>query len=570
MNLPANQFLRRYIMQHKWLYAGGLVSLLLTSVTEVLTPKFAQWTLDFLTQEVSGGLRDRLIWLAISFFFVGFAGFVGRIGWRQTLARSTHESGRMLRIQFWNQITTMPLQFFREGSLGELMSRFSADINQARMLFGFTLVLWLDCVFFTVFAFGSMFWISWRAGLTCLIVIGAVPALVKSLARLEYIQHEKAQATLAAFSGRMAQNLSAKRIQRAGGTERFWSEVLETGARMYARDRLRVLKTGLRIFPVTSGASLVCVGAVMIAGWSDLHAGRMGAGGMFALFAYATMLQTPLFELADLVSELQRGRASLERVLQVAVKEPEVPRPEVKAHVALGSTGVSRFSIQSGAGLALRVKGLTIRSSASQITECSGEHFAAGPVDFEVARGEWLGVGGRIGCGKSMLLATLAGIHHDASGIIESQAVTFQPQRPFVFSGTIRENLELGCATPDEELWQALQTVELDAEVRAMQGELDAYLQEGGINLSGGQRQRLTVARALLRESPVMLMDAPLSALDEETEQKILGNLRRRLVGSAVILVSHRPGVLEACDRVFEMGSEMGIENDGETHPLHS
>jgi ATP-binding cassette subfamily B multidrug efflux pump len=561
MNLPANQFLRRYIMQHKWLYAGGLVSLLLTSVTEVLTPKFAQWTIDSLSVDVhlkesSGALRDRLIWLALSFFLIGFAGFVGRLGWRQTLARSTHESGRMLRIQFWNQITIMPLQFFREGSLGELMSRFSADINQARMLFGFTLVLWLDCIFFTVFAFGSMFWISWRAGLACLVVIVAVPALVRSLARLEYLQHEKAQATLAAFSGRMAQNLSAKRIQRAGGTERFWSEVLETGAQMYARDRLRVLKTGLRIFPVTSGASLVCVAAVMIAGWSDLHAGRMGAGGMFALFAYATMLQTPLFELADLVSELQRGRASLERVLQVTVNGP----------VAADSSGVARLSIDPGADLALRVTALNIRSSESHITEFAGQHFAAGPINFEVARGEWLGLRGRIGCGKSMLLSTLAGIHQDASGTIESQTVTFQPQRPFVFSGTIRENLELGCATTDEDLWQALQTVELDDEVRGMHGGLDAYLQEGGINLSGGQRQRLTVARALLRESPVMLMDAPLSALDELTEQKILSNLRRRLIGCAVILVSHRPGVLEACDRIYEMG----MENDVHAQPLHS
>jgi len=551
----ADKFLRQHVLRRKWLYGAGLCSLLLTSVTEVLAPKFAQWAIDALATGAGGSgtpvneaLRAELWRLAWLFSVTGLVGFAGRFGWRQTLARATHESGRMLRMRIWDEISVLPLRFFREGSLGELMSRFSADVNQARLLFGFTLVLWLDCIFFTVFAFAAMFWISWRAGLACLVVLVAVPALVRNLARLEYIQHEKSQETLAAFSDRMAQNLSAIRIQRASGTERFWSEVLENGARLYARDRLRVLKTGLRIFPVTSGASLVCVAAVMFAGWFDLRAGRMGAGGMFALFAYATLLQTPLFELADLVSELQRGRASLDRVLQIATARMAPGRRAADDDFARKENGglLRRKALEPVADVALRVTRLVIGG---------GREFLVGPVDMELAPGEWLGISGRIGCGKSLLLSTIAGLHHDASGTIEAREVTLQPQRPFVFSGTVRENLELGTRAPEELLWAALGTVEMADEIRAMDGGLDAWLQEGGINLSGGQRQRLTLARALLRESPVMLMDAPLSALDEQTEQKILGNLRRRLVHCAVILVSHRSSVLEACDRVLDMGA---------------
>lgn len=558
MTREANQFLTRHVARRRWLYAAGFVSLLVTSVTEVLAPKFAQWTidtLDSLTRTPGGGdARERLMGLAGLFVVTGLAGFAGRLGWRQTLARATHDAGRMLRMRMWDEISVLPMRFFREGSLGELMSRFSADVNQARMLFGFTLVLWLDCLLFTVFAFGAMFWISWRAGLACLIVLVAVPALVRNLARQEYLQHEKSQHTLASFSDRMAQNLSAIRIQRASGTERFWSEVLENGARLYARDRLRVLKTGLRIFPVTSGASLVCVGAVMVAGWFDLLAGRMGAGGMFALFAYATLLQTPLFELADLVSELQRGRASLDRVLRAAGTVP------MESEVARG--GLTRGEVDPASGVALRVRDLVIET---------GNEGAAGvgPVDLELAPGDWLGLSGRIGCGKSLLLSTIAGIHNGARGLIESCEVTLQPQKPFVFSGTVRENLELGTPVDDERLWDALAGVELDAEIRAMDGGLDALLQEGGINLSGGQRQRLTLARALLRESPVMLMDAPLSALDEHTEQKILGNLRARLTGRAVILVSHRSKVLAACDRILDMG-DLGVPDESQSRLLHS
>ncbi len=591
---PANQFLWRHIVQRKWLYAGGLLSLLLTSITEVMAPKFAQWTLDAVnidnslnpgsssgSSSSSSNLRDSLAWLAVAFIFTGFAGLAGRIGWRQTLARATHESGRMLRIQLWDQIAFLPMRFFREGSLGELMSRFSADVNQARMLFGFTLVLWLDCVFFTVFAFAAMFLISWRAGLACMIVIVAVPALLRNLARLEYMQHEKSQSTLASFSDRMAQNLSAIKIQRAGGTERFWSAMLDRGARLYASDRLRVLKTGLRIFPVTSGASLVCVAAVMITGWFDLHTGRIGAGGMFALFAYATMLQSPLFELADLVSELQRGRASLVRVLEVCRTGSILGSPEsINGEILNGPANlhqIVRTPVHDVQKIAIRVRQLVVHSGIS-----GHQGFRAGPLDFEVAPGEWLGISGRIGSGKSLLLATLAGIHHEASGTIEAQMVTFQPQRPFVFSGTVRENLELGGLADDRgdgddaKIWAALETVALDEEIRNMPGGLEAYLHEGGINLSGGQRQRLTLARALLRESPVMLMDAPLSALDEQTEQKILGNLRRRLIARAVILVSHRPGVLVACDRIFKMGggganeAENEAENEADQQALHS
>lgn len=544
--MAAHRYLISHLWSRKWLYAGGFLSLLITSVTEVLAPKFAQWTLDALIAPgpAIAATQDRLATLAGMFLLIGAVAMAGRAGWRHTLARATHEAGRMLRMDFWDKASSLPLRFFREGSLGEMMSRFSTDINQARMLFGFTLVLWLDCVMFSVFAFSAMFWISWRAGLACILVLATVPFFIRKLARLEYAQHERAQGTLAVFSDRMAQNLSAVRTQKASGVAEAWNEMLRSGARTYAHDRVRVLKTGLRIFPVTSSASLVCVLVVMVTSWFDLQAGRITAGGVFALFAYATLLQTPLFELADLVSEWQRGRASLDRVLNFQ-----------RSHANVISGGVyERRQPSTGSELVMEVRDLAIRAAS----RTGREDFTIGPLGFSVRAGEWVGLSGRIGSGKSLLLATIAGIHPDATGVISVGSTTYLPQRPFVFSGTVRENLELGTPAGDDALWRALEVVELAGEIRAMQGGLDARLHEGGVNLSGGQRQRLTIARALLRKAPVMLLDSPLSALDEATEEKILRNLRAALSGVAVIMVSHRQVVLSECDRVLELQAQDG------------
>ncbi len=557
--MAANHYLLRHIWSRKWLYAGGLLSLLVTSLTEVLAPKFAQWTLDALIKPEVGVdvVREKLANLAGFFMLLCAVAMVGRAGWRHTLARSTHEAGRMLRLQFWDKASSLPLRFFREGSLGELMSRFSTDINQARMVFGFTLVLWLDCVFFSVFAFASMLWISWRAGLGCMFVLATVPFFIRRLARLEYAQHERAQGALAVFSDRMAQNLSAVRTQKASGVAEAWSEMLRAGARTYAHDRVRVLKTGLRIFPVTSSASLVCVMVVMVTSWFDLHAGRISAGGVFALFAYATLLQTPLFELADLVSEWQRGRASLDRVLNFQRTPPAgefVGSNRANSPSSIPRDHLQRILPSSEQDFKLEIQSLEIRAASR------GRHedFTIGPLDLFARTGEWIGISGRIGVGKSLLLATIAGIHDDATGKIGVESVTYLPQRPFIFSGTIRENLELGSPGSDADLWFALDLVELSSEIRSMQGGLDTPLHEGGVNLSGGQRQRLTIARALLRKAPVMLLDSPLSALDEATEEKVLRNLRLALGDVTVIIVSHRPSVLAACDRVVDLQNESG------------
>ncbi|MEY4631919.1 MAG: hypothetical protein RIQ81_2039, partial [Pseudomonadota bacterium] len=435
----AHRYLRSHLWSRKWLYLGGFLSLLVTSITEVLAPKFAQWTLDSLIvaqtrSNGGGGVEDaktRLGVLAGQFLVLGMIAMAGRAGWRHTLARATHEAGRMLRMDFWDKTSRMALRFFREGSLGDMMSRFSTDINQARMLFGFTLVLWIDCVLFSVFAFSAMLWISWRAGLACMLVLATVPFFIRKLARLEYAQHERAQGTLANFSDRMAQNLSAVRTQKASGVAEAWNAMLRSGARTYAHDRVRVLKTGLRIFPVTSSASLVCVLVVMVTSWFDLQAGRITPGGVFALFAYATLLQTPLFELADLVSEWQRGRASLDRVLNFQRQADAVGDEGTKD---AGLTVLHRAANAPDADTGLELRNLEVRGCLDRSKSHERQGFMMGPVNLKARRGEWIGVGGRIGAGKSLLLATIAGIHPDASGEILVDGVTYLPQRPFVFS----------------------------------------------------------------------------------------------------------------------------------------
>ena len=555
MNAAGRILYWQSIKDHKAIYALGLFTLLVTSAAEVMVPKFVQWILDLLVHSRTpawlgnvGATRsvslDHLIGGLMGAVFMGWC---GRVGWRQTMARRTHNAGYELKNRLWNALRHQRLGVFLRFPLGDLMNRATADWNSGRIIHGFTLVLTFDLIFFTLLSVGSMMMIHLPLTLVGLLGFPLLAPFVLRYARKEYDLHMTAQERLSGLSHLISQTIVSVRLQRATGSEAVWQSKLSSAAREYADRRFEVLRTGWRIFPFGTLPTVMTYAVLMTYGIYEIHAGRLSIGAFIAMQSYVLLLQVPLFELAEIFSEWQTGLAGMERIAAIdGLRDTEKRRPGHVPHPAHANV---------------------VTLSAIDFTYPNAPLPTLRGLNLTLTAGERLGITGPIGSGKSTLVTLLAGLYQPSHGRYEllgrqadelgregfTASVGLVPQKTFLFAGTIRRNLELDQAATDAELWDALRVVRLDEEVRAMALGLDSLLGESAVNLSGGQRQRLSLARAVLRPAPLLLLDDCLSAVDAVTEQGILAELAQRFAGRTIVWVAHRASSLRLCDRVLEM-----------------
>lgn len=566
MTLTAGKLYRRALSAHWAVYLAGTLTLIATSITEVLTPKFIQWALDLVSQKSTALAKVPALFAAatprdsltrmVSYLSVAlFVGLVGRIGWRQLLARRTHVEGRALKVAFWDALRFLPLRTFQTYPLGDLMNRATGDWTSSRAIYGFTIVQTLDMIFFTTLATGAMLLIDWQLTLLCLAVFPLLPRFILRLARREHDQHVVAQEKLGVLSDRISQALGTIRLTRATASDALWQNELAREARGYADLRFEVLKTGWKIFPLGALPTLIAYAILLVFGLPRIVSGRLSIGQFVALQSYVLMLQGPLFDMGDCIAEWQKGFASLGRIAEVLGLRRAPPL--LRAHVSSPGSAAAALAVDA----------------VSYAYEPDAERVLHG-VSLTVGAGESIGIQGPIGAGKSTLLRLISGLldldpqqaqgkitlfGEDVATIPRAQLttlVTMVPQRSFLFAGSIRSNLELDASYGDDALWDVLSAVCLDKDMRALEKGLETRIGEWGVTLSGGQKQRLALARALLRRRPLLLLDDCLSAVDAVTEETILANLltyQKADTRQAIVWVAHRLSTLKACTRVYRL-----------------
>lgn len=554
---PYRLFLQN-LHKHRLAYGFGIAAMLLTSLSEVFLPKFIQWSIDVLIQAPADKAvaHAKLDQLVLGLVITLTIGWLGRIGWRQILARQTHLAGHAIKTRLWSVLKDQPLALFHRYSLGDLMNRATADWNKTRFIHGFTIVLTFDLIFFSLLSIASMLMIHVKLALLCLCIIPFLPRRIIRISRREYTLHQLAQEQLSLLSDLISQAIKTIRLQRATASEDIWTEKLQIHAKEYAQRQFQVLHASWKIF-VLGALPTICAYCILFTyGVHEVQAGALSMGAFIALQSYVLLLQSPLFELGSAISEWQTGFASFQRITEIYNQERDVlSTPEATIHRAYN------------ADIAVRLHHL---SYAYERT-----HRVLDRINLVIPRGEKLGLIGPIGSGKTTLVHLIGGLLEKPEGIIQVHGLNLQqcqrdwlvrqitmvPQKPFLFAGTIRHNLSPAGASDELSMMEALQAVELWDDVRAWKGGLNSWVGEWGVNLSGGQKQRLALARALLKPAPILIFDDCLSAVDSITEARILDRLRVRLAGQTVIWTAHRPSTLQLCDRLLQL-------DDGRLQPL--
>lgn len=533
--------------------AIGIFFLLCTNAAEKSIPWLLQHALDALQADDLGTVRD------LSLVVVGVAAVMWLV---RTLSRIwIFNVGRDVEFDLRNRVLQrihlLGPSFFRKMPTGEIMSRATNDLGQLRLLVGFAGLNVVNSTIAFVSAIALMIAISPELTLYALAPYPLLMLATRGFGSAIYRASTDNQAALGHLSDRANENVAGVRLVRAmalEGRERDRFGEANEGA---VRTTMRlVLLRGL-MWPVLLGVSSLGTLIALWLGMQRVFDGELTVGQYAAFDAYLALLVWPTLAFGYILSVVQRGRASFERVVEILTAEPEVKEPESPARA-------------DGPG-ALSVDGLSFAYGDAQVLD---------RISLEVAAGGSVAVLGPTGSGKSTLAALLPRLLPTPKGAVAldgvdvtelelrslRESVGYAQQEPFLFSTTVERNLKLALDDPegpnaDARIRHAAAEASVLEEVESMPKGFETIVGERGVQLSGGQRQRLSLARALLNEPKVLVLDDPLSAVDAETEADILAALDRAKQQRTFVLITNRVAAAARTDRVLVLDEGRIVES---------
>jgi ATP-binding cassette subfamily B protein len=549
------QALRRllpYYRRHRGPFWTGLLLLVAARVFEALIPQLLKlWVDGLLRGAVALGALAGGILACAAARYLSI-----RVG-RRAIRRIGLSVAYHLRQRLYDHLQRQGPLFFARHRTGDLMARAINDIGVVREMVG----LGTRTVFVLVFsaAVGFAFMLRESPSLT-LWLLPVLPLLFVAALGLSRRVHRQAllvQAGFSTLSERTQENLAGIRTVQALGQEEQELRRFQAVNQDFVQRYLDLIRTNSWI-AVVMPALAACATLVVIGfGGARVLAGEQSLGSFTAFLWYLGMVLWPVREAANMIGLFQRGGAALARLFELLDHAPEIAdTPAPRAPRALSG--------------ALELRGLGYRYPGAA-------RAALEAVSARIEAGQLVGVLGRVGAGKSTLLRLLVRLldppagsvlldGHDLRGLplpLVRQQVALMPQEAFLFSEAVGENLAYDDPErPAEALEAAARAADLWETLERLPEGLATPVGERGVLLSGGQRQRLTLARALVREAPILLLDDPFSSVDSETEERILKHLARIRQGRTTLIVSHRVSALRGADLwlVLERGrlAELG------------
>ncbi len=543
-----------FFRKNAWKYAPGLVFVVIAAYIQTRAPIH----LGSAIQLSIGGEWREFAYEAAMVMAVAVGAFAARYVWRYFIIGISRDMEVYLRNRLYEHFLRLPLSFYGKNRSGDLMAYAINDVNAVRMMFGMVVaqaVNTLSSMAFSVASMGGM--IHPRLTLYALaplpFAIGAVILLSMRIRMRSRIAQEEFQK----LSAHVQENINGMRVLKAFAQEKPQYEEYEKESLSKKDANTRLYITGALISPaiqVTIGISYF-VGLVY--GGTLVMEGTLELKDYVAFNTYLTYINMPIAMIGRISGMLQRGLASYKRLKTVADQE-EIPE----------------FERETGhpiSGTAIEARNLTFRYPEAKTDALSG-------VSFTLPEGGVLGVAGPTGSGKSTLIHLLLKLvtpergqlflgGEDVCGIPAASIrniAGYVPQDGFLFNESIRDNIGFFSDASEERIQKAVRETALAEDVAGMSEGLDTLAGERGNHVSGGQRQRISLARALVREPRLLLLDDTLSAVDAHTEREILTSLREETRGRTAVIVSHRLSALEHADLILYL--EEGRVTESGTH----
>lgn len=473
-----------------------------------------------------------------------------RVFSRTTLLNAGRRIEYELREDLYSKLLTLDRTYFSNWRTGDILSRLANDLTNVRMLLGFGVLSLLNTVVIYTAALILLTRISPFLTLCSVLPFPVMILIVKQMSASMFRISKRTQEALARLTTRVEENVSAAAVVRAycreDGEIASFSAVCDS----YSDASMAMAKIRGMMLPVMAATGAIGTLIILFVGGNQVISGKLTLGGFVAFNGYLAMLVWPTIMFGWILNLVQRGAASMTRLGEILNAHAEVEEPEqpIDPGEIKGEIEYRNFSFSYGSAEMLR------------------------GIDLKIARGARIGIVGVVGSGKSTLVRMVPRLFPVADGTLfidgidlnrlpikrVREAVGFVPQETFLFSRSIAQNIGYGKpGATREEIERAARIAGLSGDLTRFPQGLDTLVGERGVTLSGGQKQRVSIARALIKEPSILILDDPLSAVDADTEEEILSALSGYYGKRTVLIVSHRLSPLRNCDRiiVLEQGS---------------
>ncbi len=539
-----------YLWRYRRGWALGLGSLVMKDVTAAMLPLVIRAAIDSLT---AGRPLSAIV--ALAGLLIGICLVKGFFQYwmRWILVGISRDVEFDVRNDLFAHLTTLSPGYYGRNRTGDLMARATNDLNAVRMMLGPGVMYWTETVLTFALAIGIMSWIDWRLTFLAILPAPLVSLTVILFGRRIHSRFQAIQAMFSDISSRIQENLAGIRMVRAFAQEDAEIRKFESLNRDYIAQNLKLARLQGSFEPLLEGLIGLTFLAVLWAGGRQVLLHRISLGSFVMFNTYMSMLVWPMIALGWVVNLMQRGTASLTRIGEILDEKPAIAAPPV----------------------AIRLDQPKGRISFQNVTVTYPTGCALGPIDLTIRAGISVAIVGRTGSGKSTLVSLIPRLLDPSTGAVFLDGVDLRdldpaeirrligvvPQETFLFSASIAENIAFGVEHATRaQIERAAEMAGLADDIANFPHGYETLVGERGLTLSGGQKQRTAIARALVREPKILILDDALASVDTLTEDRILASLAKAVQGRTSILISHRVSTVRSAEEIIVLDRGLIVE----------
>ena len=475
-----------------------------------------------------------------------------------------------LRADLLDRLLLMEPEFYIRNRTGELMSRATNDLNNVRMVLGPGIMYTGQTLVTMLIAIAVMARLSPSLTLWVLLPVPVVFVAVRHFGKVIHDLYEMIQASLATLSAKVQENLSGVRVIRAYAQEDAEIRGFDEPNREYVARNIKLIRTWSMFMPSLQALIGTSFLIVLWQGGHQLLRGQISLGALIAFYTFLGILVWPMIALGWVTNIFQRGAASMGRLNYILHAQPQIDDRFVKVPANAAIAGEVEFR-----NLNFTFPTTISGNGAAGKSNGNGRHPVLRDISLRIPAGSTLAIVGPTGSGKTTLAALIARLWEAPEGevLIDGRpirewpldtlrrSIGYVPQDTYLFSETVGGNIAFGLPNYDlNQVRQAAEIASLDSDVEGFSHKYETIVGERGITLSGGQKQRTAIARAVIRDPRILILDDSLSSVDTQTEERILSRLRGVMHGRTTILISHRTSTVQDADQIVVLRDGRIIE----------